>query len=36
MQDRFQYVTVDTILSKYIRDFRNLELNEDEAIEWIG
>jgi hypothetical protein len=36
MQDRFQYVTVDTILSKYLRDFRGVELNEDEAIEWIG
>jgi|694.fasta_scaffold08405_2 hypothetical protein len=36
MQDRFQYVTVDTILSKYMRDFRGVELNEDEAIEWIG
>ena len=36
MQDRFQYVTIDTILSKYLRDFRGVELNEDEAIEWIG
>jgi hypothetical protein len=36
MQQRFQYVTVDTILSKYLRDFRGVELNEDEAIEWIG
>jgi hypothetical protein len=36
MNQRFQYVTVDTILSKYLRDFRGVELNEDEAIEWIG
>ena len=36
MNQRFQYVTVDTILSKYLRDFRGNELNEDEAIEWIG
>lgn len=36
MQQRFQYVTVDTILSKYLRDFRGNELNEDDAIEWIG
>lgn len=36
MQQRFQYVTVDTILSKYLRDFRGTELNEDDAIEWIG
>jgi hypothetical protein len=36
MQDRFQYVTVDTILSKYLRDFKGSDLNEDEAIEWIG
>ena len=36
MQQRYQYVTVDTILSKYLRDFRGNELNEDDAIEWIG
>lgn len=36
MNQRFQYVTVDTILSKYLRDFRGTELNEDDAIEWIG
>ena len=36
MQQRFQYVSVDTILSKYLRDFRGNELNEDDAIEWIG
>jgi len=36
MQQRFQYVTVDTILSKYLRDFKGVDLNEDEAIEWIG
>ena len=31
MQQRFQYVSVDTILSKYLRDFRGVELNEDVA-----
>lgn len=36
MSQRFQYITVDTILSKYLRDFKGLELNEDDAIEWIG
>jgi hypothetical protein len=36
MQQKFQYVTLDTILSKYLRDFRGNELNEDDAIEWIG
>jgi hypothetical protein len=36
MSQKFQYVTVDTILSKYLRDFRGLELNEDDAVEWIG
>ena len=36
MSQRFQYVTVDTILSKYLRDFKGLDLNEDDAIEWIG
>jgi hypothetical protein len=36
MQDKFQYVTVDTILSKYLRDFKGLDFNEDELVEWIG
>jgi len=36
MQDKFQYVTVDTILAKYQRDFRGLDIGESDAIEWIG
>lgn len=34
--DKFQYVTVDNILAKYNRDFRNLDISESDAIEWIG
>jgi len=33
---RFQYITVDSILAKYHRDFRGLGINEADAIEWIG
>ena len=36
MQDKFQYVTVDTILAKYQRDFKGLSIEEGDAIEWIG
>lgn len=33
---KFQFVTADTILAKYSRDFRGLGINVDDAIEWIG
>jgi len=33
---RFQYTTVDTILAKFNRDFRGLDIGETDAIEWIG
>lgn len=33
---RYQFTTVDTILAKYYRDFRGLDINEGDAIEWIG
>lgn len=33
---KFQFVTVDTILAKYSRDFRGLDINMDDAIEWVG
>lgn len=33
---KFQYVTVDTILAKYYRDLRGIDVNETDAIEWIG
>lgn len=36
MQQKFQFVTIDTIIAKYLRDFKGLEFNEDELIEWIG
>lgn len=36
MEQRFQYVSLDTILAKYLRDFKGLEFNEDELIEWSG
>lgn len=33
---KFQFITLDTILAKYHRDFRNVGINEGDAIEWIG
>ena len=36
MSQKFQFVSIDTIVSKYLRDFRGLDFNEDEVIEWIG
>lgn len=33
---KFQFVTVDSILAKYHRDFKNLTIDESDAIEWIG
>ena len=33
---KFQYITVDTILAKYSRDFKGNSINESDAIEWIG
>jgi hypothetical protein len=36
MSQKFQFVSVDTIVAKYLRDFRGLDFNEDEVIEWIG
>lgn len=33
---KFQFTTVDTILSKYHRDFKGLAINESDAVEWIG
>lgn len=36
MSQRYQFTTVDTILAKYSRDFRGLDISEDDAIEWIG
>jgi len=33
---RYQFTKVDTILAKYHRDFRGLDINEGDAIEWIG
>jgi hypothetical protein len=36
MPKKYNYVTVDTILSKYLRDFRGGDFNEDDALEWIG
>lgn len=34
--ERYQYTTVENILAKYHRDFRGNEINESDAIEWIG
>lgn len=36
MSQKYQYITVDTILSKYLRDFKGGLFNEDDAIEWIA
>jgi len=31
-----QYTTVDRIFAKFYRDLKNIEINESDAIEWIG
>ena len=31
---RYQYVSIDSVLSKFYRDFRGLSITEDDAIEW--
>jgi len=36
MSQRYQYVSIDTIIAKYLRDFKGLDFNEDEIIEWAG
>ncbi|ALN97141.1 hypothetical protein [Flavobacterium phage FpV4] len=33
---KFQFVKIDSILSKFQRDFKGIDINEDDAIEWIG
>ena len=33
---KYQYTSVDTILAKHYRDLRGIEINESDAIEWIG
>ncbi len=33
---KYQYITTDSILAKYHRDFRGIGINEGDAIEWIG
>jgi len=33
---KYQYVTMDTILGKFYRDFRGLKIHETDAIEWAG
>lgn len=33
---KFQFTKIDSILSKFQRDFRGLDINEGDAIEWIG
>ena len=33
---RFQYIGIDSILAKYHRDFRGVDITEDDAIEWIA
>ena len=31
-----QYTTVDRVLAKFHRDLRGIDINESDAIEWIG
>ena len=33
---RYQYISIDSILAKYQRDFRGVGIVEDDAIEWIA
>lgn len=33
---KFQFIKIDSILSKFQRDFKGLDINEGDAIEWIG
>lgn len=33
---KFQFVKIDSVLAKFKRDFRGLDINENDAIEWIG
>ena len=33
---KFQYTSIDSVLAKYHRDFRGLDIREGDAIEWIG
>ena len=33
---KYQFVTIDTILAKYYRDFRGVDVVEGDAIEWVG
>lgn len=33
---KFQFVKIDSVLSKFKRDYRGLDINENDAIEWIG
>ncbi len=34
--EKFQYISVNNILAKFHRDFRGLDVNESDAIEWAG
>lgn len=34
--DKYQYLSVNSLLAKFHRDFRGLDINETDAIEWIG
>ena len=33
---KFQFIKIDSVLAKFKRDFRGLDINENDAIEWIG
>lgn len=33
---KFQFISLDRVLAKFYRDFRGIEIDEGDAIEWIG
>jgi hypothetical protein len=33
---KFQFVRIDSVLGKFERDFRGLDITENDAIEWVG
>lgn len=33
---KFQFINIDSVLAKFKRDFRGLDINENDAIEWVG
>lgn len=36
MSQKYQFITLDSILAKFKRDFKGISIQESDAIEWIG